>query len=150
MEYITRNLNLQITLPETYILQQGESPDKFYFISSGSCWVFVKDVVEEEAFVRKIGVGDFFGEIALMNGGQRTATIQTENYSTIGSLNKEHFIGMKDKSPSIQHRLKMHMINYDDQWKLFIIKLIKNVDYFENVPEEVLKKIFYDLWQEYY
>ena len=75
VEYITRNLNLQITLPETYILQQGETPDKFYFISSGTCWVFVKDVVEEEAFVRKIGVGDFFGEIALMNGGQRTATI---------------------------------------------------------------------------
>ena len=33
---------------------------------------------------------------------------------------------------------------------MFIIKLIKNVDYFEHLSEEVLKRIFYDLRQEYY
>ena len=100
--------------------------------------------------MRKLEEGSYFGEIALINGGMRTATIKTDNYCTVGILNKEHFFGMTEKSPMIINRLRINMITYDDQWKLYIIKLIKNVDYFEGISERILKSIYYDLKQEYY
>ena len=41
-------------------------------------------------------------------------------------------------------------MKYEDQWKLYILKLMKNVDYFENIDTDILREVFYSLKQEYY
>ncbi len=51
------------------LVQEGEPADRMYFLVSGSV------VVELEPQVR-LGAGDFFGEIALVEGMRRTATVR--------------------------------------------------------------------------
>ena len=65
-----------------------------YFIAKGDCIVMVRDMQENDNIVKKIGPSDFFGEIALLSGGARTATVKSENYCTIGHLSKEYFTQM--------------------------------------------------------
>jgi len=61
----------------------------------------IRDLVEEESEVKIIGKGEFFGEVALMSKGKRTATIKTENYSTISHINEQGFNDMRDRYPEI-------------------------------------------------
>ncbi len=72
--------------PEEIKIQQGEATYDFFIIAKGECECFVKDEHRQERFVRTLSPGQHFGEIALLTGSKRTATIQTKNYSTIGMV----------------------------------------------------------------
>jgi CRP-like cAMP-binding protein/Zn-dependent protease len=56
--------------PGELIVEQGEVGDAFYAIRSGQA-----DVYEDEAFVRTLGPGSYFGEIALLLDVPRTASV---------------------------------------------------------------------------
>ncbi len=52
------------------LCHQGESGGEFFILLSGDC-----DVQRDGRVIRRLGPGDFFGEIALMDRGPRTATV---------------------------------------------------------------------------
>lgn len=83
-------------------------------------------------------------------GGKRTATVQTENYCTIGHIGRSIFQDLIVKYPNFRAKLKEHITEYKDQWQLYVMKLLGNVDYFEYLPERILEDIFFALQHEYY
>lgn len=54
------------------LCQEGKSGGEFFVILSGRAEARRKD-----AFLRSLGPGEFFGEIALLDNGPRTATVVT-------------------------------------------------------------------------
>lgn len=60
--------------PGTTIVREGESGDAAYIIESGRCQV-TKLVGGEELFLREMGPGDVFGEMAILARSPRTATV---------------------------------------------------------------------------
>jgi CRP-like cAMP-binding protein len=52
------------------LCREGEPGGEFFVIVSGAA-----DVTRKGQFLRKLAPGDFFGEIALLDGGLRTATV---------------------------------------------------------------------------
>ena len=56
--------------PGTTLVRQGEPGETFIVIATGSASVEAGGVT-----VRTLGVGDFLGEISLIDGGPRTATV---------------------------------------------------------------------------
>lgn len=76
--------------------------------------------------IRKIEQGGLFGEVALIFSSVRTATIVSENYTTLAYLKERNFLELWDYSPDTFHLIKNHAINYnDDPWIQFKIKLLK-------------------------
>jgi CRP-like cAMP-binding protein len=58
-----------------------------YFIAKGDCSVSIRDEKRKEIKnVRKLNPGDQFGEISLVYGCNRTATVSAGNYSTFAKL----------------------------------------------------------------
>src|SRR6266478_5750812 len=57
-----------------YICREGEEGDTFHIILDGELEVFVgqNDTVRVLSILKK---GDFFGEMALLQGGKRTASV---------------------------------------------------------------------------
>lgn len=63
-----------------------------------------------------LGAGDFFGEIALIDGGERTATVTAEEPTTLLVINHREFHAMMDEFPevasqvlsSLAHRVRRH------------------------------------------
>ena len=51
--------------------------------------------------VDTIGPGDFFGEIAAVDGGPRTATARTIEDSRLLTMDHEHFYELMEKSPEL-------------------------------------------------
>jgi len=93
INYVTSHLDTKIYQPEMTILNQGEEAKNLYFIARGNCNVYVRLLHRktEEKVNKIIGSGDFFGEIALITGGKRTATVRTENYCTTSHITFETF-----------------------------------------------------------
>lgn len=91
IEFVIKNLNTHIYLPEFTIISQGEQGSDIYFISKGECTVTITDHKGIKNDAPSLGPGDFFGEIASLLGKNRTATVKTKIYSTIAHLSKTEF-----------------------------------------------------------
>jgi CRP-like cAMP-binding protein len=61
--------------------------------------------VVDDTPVRRFGPGDFFGELALIDGGVRTATVVTETDVEVLVLDRREFDEMLDVSPSVAQNM---------------------------------------------
>jgi CRP-like cAMP-binding protein len=60
------------------IFKQGEKPDALYMILDGGVAVkYKKGIFKKADLLDELGAGHFFGEMALIDGSRRTATVKT-------------------------------------------------------------------------
>jgi MFS family permease len=71
----------------TDIIVQGDEAEGFYVIEDGTVEVYV-----DGALRREEGAGEYFGEIALLRGGARTATVRAVTPVTALALAREDFL----------------------------------------------------------
>ena len=70
LEFIATRVE-DLEFPEGKVLtEQGRSGGEFFIVLSGEA-----EVKKDGAVIARIGPGDFFGEIALLDTGPRTATV---------------------------------------------------------------------------
>lgn len=62
--------------PKEYIMRQGEEGRNFYIIVSGACVVTVTGEEGGVELEKSLGPGDTFGEVALLHGGVRSASVR--------------------------------------------------------------------------
>lgn len=71
------------------ICRAGEEGDTFYIVLTGELEVWSSD--EEPKLLSRLGPRDFFGEMALVLGGPRVATVRVSRQTRLLSLAKESF-----------------------------------------------------------
>ena len=150
IESLTRKLQTKTCQPEEIIINQGDDPDNLYFIARGGCNVYVRNRINAKVKVNVLKVGDIFGEVALINKSKRTATVKTNNYSTIAHLDHNSVITIFKKHPEAMQELKDRRKIYQDEWKKFLKTSLKCVDYLKNAKDEVLEELYYKLKEETY
>ena len=65
------------------IVHEGTAGDAFYVVISGQAKVTTKG-----RFVARVVPGDHFGEIAALDGGERTATVTSETPMKLGVMSR--------------------------------------------------------------
>lgn len=83
------------------LFKQGDTADCMYVILSGSVRVFGLDPNGQEFELSVLRQGDFFGELALVDGGKRSATIRTLEHSEFFMLNRQGFMQLLTRSPDL-------------------------------------------------
>ncbi len=74
------------------VVRQGEEGDAFYVILEGEAAVWSQDLYDDEQkLVATLGVGDTFGEQALIVRGTRTATVRMTTPGSLLRLSKADF-----------------------------------------------------------
>ena len=61
--------------PATCVIREGEEGTSFYVVASGRFAVSKRDEAGGTVVLAKLGEGDFFGEMALLSGAARSATV---------------------------------------------------------------------------
>jgi MFS family permease len=74
--------------PDTRVFAQGDPGDRFYVIADGSVSVAI-----DGAEKRRLGAGEFFGEIALLRDVPHTATVAAVDALRVFALERDDFIG---------------------------------------------------------
>ena len=86
------------------IVRKGEPGDAFYVLVEGEARV----TDENGKRLARLIPGDFFGEISLMDGGPRTATVVSETPLTALALSRKDFRGMLEAEPHVTVGLLKH------------------------------------------
>jgi len=81
----------------TVLTHEGYREGFFFIIVSGTV-----RIERGGRFINTIGPGDFLGEIALLDGGPRTATATAETPCRLLSLTYQEFHELLDASPEIR------------------------------------------------
>jgi CRP-like cAMP-binding protein len=95
--------------PERYmesatIVREGEPGDTFYVIMEGEAKVQNRG----GRMLARLIPGDFFGEISLMDGGPRTASVVATTHLSALTLSRRDFTKMLEAEPQVTVALLKH------------------------------------------
>ncbi len=78
--------------PGQIIVRQGDPADNFYIISKGQVEIMREQTDGgQPILVTRLGSGQYFGEIGLLHGGKRTATVRAAEDVELLALDRETF-----------------------------------------------------------
>ena len=88
------------------IFHQGDPGDSLYIIESGAVKIVLPSPEgEDEAIIATLSPGDFFGELALLDGAERSATAIAHEATTALVLRRDAFGQLIDTVPALRHEL---------------------------------------------
>jgi CRP/FNR family cyclic AMP-dependent transcriptional regulator len=90
--------------PGATIVKEGQEAKDFYLISSGRARLVVRAIREAP-----LNTGDYFGEISVIDGGPRSATVTAESHVSALRLNRESFLRILDQHGSIGRKILAEM-----------------------------------------
>ena len=105
---------LQLLLPTVRIHQfghgetlmhEGETGDSFYIMRSGTVEVLAKSANNGLIHIRDLNPPAFFGEISLMTGEPRTATIRARSDVEVLEINRHGFTLLFKKHPEVAEQV---------------------------------------------
>lgn len=92
LESVTLAMQEKILPPNNRVIQQGDAGDCLYVVESGALQCYKKfgnDPVEK--MVKRLEVGDVFGELALLYSVPRAASVQSDGECVVWSLDRQTF-----------------------------------------------------------
>lgn len=90
-----------VTEAGSTLVQEGDFGYGMFAITSGTA-----DVIIDGAVVRTLGPGDMFGEIAVLSGGRRTATLIAATDMTLITVLNRDLWRLERESPEIASALR--------------------------------------------
>jgi len=94
-------LMTEVTVKDGKVLtEQGSLGREFMVIIDGTAEVDI-----DGSIVARLGPGDFLGELAVISGAPRTATVRTTSPMVIETLNRREFMALLDQSPALSKKI---------------------------------------------
>ena len=98
-----------------FLFRTGDEGDAMYLIERGKVRICVRARDGHEVTLTELGRGDFFGEMALLDG-QRSADAVIVEDATLAVLSREHFLSFMRGSPDVAlEMLVTRALNIEDQ-----------------------------------
>ena len=86
--------------PATVIIRQGDVADRFYILSEGHVTVTANDGPDgPQRVLRRLGPDDVFGEIGLLTGAPRSATVTADDDVLVLVLDGDTFVHLITSGP---------------------------------------------------
>jgi len=87
--------------PGEIIFSQGDPGDALYAVVAGRVRISAGNADGREMSLNIMEPGDTFGEIALLDGGSRTATATASEPCELVAIRREHFVGLLEREPRV-------------------------------------------------
>ena len=94
---------------ETVVVEGVDSVQALYLIASGSVQVYMTGVDGRETILSFLERGDFFGEMSLIDGEPRSASVRTVTDAQLLIIHRESFLTLIRQSPEIAMGLLSEM-----------------------------------------
>src|SRR5213082_391171 len=85
----------------TCLFRAGDEGDAMYVIERGEVRICVRTTQGHELTLTELGRGDFFGEMALLDGKRRSADAVIAEDARLAVLSREHFLSFVRSSPDV-------------------------------------------------
>jgi len=85
----------------TTIVHVDDPGSALYILKSGLVKITIEDQQGDEMILRMLYPTDFFGEMSLLDGMPRSATVTAQEPSEVLTMSREHFLSIAEKTPKI-------------------------------------------------
>ena len=85
----------------TALFRAGDQGDAMYLIESGRVRITISDDDQKEIVLAELAQGDFFGEMAIIDGKQRSANATVAEDARLAVLSRENFLGFIHDNPKV-------------------------------------------------
>jgi predicted acylesterase/phospholipase RssA len=92
------------------LFREGDAADSLYVLLTGRLRVFVRGSSAEDVFVAEIGRGESVGEMALLTGAPRSATVVAVRDSALVRLSRAGFERIIERSPRLMLRVTQRLV----------------------------------------
>jgi cAMP-dependent protein kinase regulator len=103
---VIRGLKLLSYGPGDILVAEGGPGDSLFILASGSVKAFVRNAKGHYVKVNELGEGAFFGEIAVLTGKPRTATITAASACEVLELDRASLDAITASHPRVREILK--------------------------------------------
>src|SRR6184192_1081559 len=86
---------------DTFLFHAGEPGNAMYLIERGKVRICVQAIDGHEVTLTEMGRGDFFGELALLDGQRRSADAIVAQDARLAVLSREHFLSFMRSNPNV-------------------------------------------------
>ena len=85
----------------TNLFRAGDQGDAMYLIESGRVRISVTDEDEKEVVLAELAQGDFFGEMAIIDGKRRSADAAVTEDARLAILSRDNFLSFIHDNPTV-------------------------------------------------
>jgi MFS family permease len=106
LDLAAQRAEMRTVEPDEVIIRQGDAADSFYVIADGEFIVTQRQPnLAEPVELRRMHAGEVFGEIGLLSGVPRTATVTAAGSGTLLSLDGPEFLELVGSGPGLTSQL---------------------------------------------
>ncbi len=101
---VARASDVVSVAPGTELVKEGDFGHEFYLILDGTA-----TVRRGGRKIAELAEGDYFGELALLDRGPRSATVATEGPAEVLVVGQREFLAVLDQVPAVSRKLLASM-----------------------------------------
>jgi hypothetical protein len=107
-EAIVKEMEIETHDQGSVIINEGDPGTSMYLIASGEVRVYTRSTRSTGGtiYLARLGEGDFFGEVSVLTGKPRTATITASQRTELLRLDRDKLDGVLSKHPGIRRVLE--------------------------------------------
>ena len=102
---LRRLLGLEHRAAGTVLFRAGDGGDRMYLIEAGRVRIHLRDAGGEDLTLAELSGGDFFGEMAILDGKPRSAQATVTEDARLAVLSREDFHGFVRGAPEVALRM---------------------------------------------
>jgi CRP-like cAMP-binding protein len=87
--------------PNTSLFRAGDEGDAMYLIEQGRVQITITDEDKKQIVLAELAQGDFFGEMAIIDGKQRSADATVMETARLAVLSREDFLSFIHDNPKV-------------------------------------------------
>lgn len=107
IKYLASRLKVVTFTVGEPIIKQGEPGRSFYIVREGRVEIQARNAEGVTFFTKQLGPGEFFGEISLLTGEPRTATVVALEESELLRLDKDAFRKIMEENPKADELISL-------------------------------------------
>ncbi len=102
MVAVIQGLELLTFEPRQIILKEGQPGDSMYMLTAGTAKAYVRRPDGKQALVGELSEGAFFGEVAVLTGQPRSATVVAATHCELLELERATLDGITTRHPHVR------------------------------------------------
>ena len=100
LEALAATASREMVADGVAVIRQGDEPDAYFVLLSGQMVVTRREAGRPAVQVNRLGAGEGFGEIGLLGGVPRTATVTAEGPAVVLRIRGEQFVNAVNSAPN--------------------------------------------------
>ncbi|PCI48109.1 MAG: Crp/Fnr family transcriptional regulator [Moraxellaceae bacterium] len=93
----------------TVVIYEGDDTDSLYIIDSGKVNVFLSDKSGKEVIINTQGPGEYFGELSVLTGHNRSASVITKEKCLFTVIYRQGFKTLLEDNPNIAYNIMQNL-----------------------------------------